>query len=137
MIFSSSVSSDYITIQRAGDNTVIAHGVTPLTINYLSTDGNLKVHINTNAACSTQNTARISSVVQLCGCLNPIKYPPTDINVNLGINTLSTVQWAGDYNVTKGYLHGALCIYSSSIATDYITIRKASDKTIQYQTLVP
>ncbi len=137
LIFSSSVSADYITIQRDGDNTVIAHGVTPLTINYLSSDGNLKVHINTNAACATQNTARISSVVQLCGCLNPIQYPPTDINVNLGMNTLSTVQWAGDFNVTKGYLHGALCIYSSSIATDYITIRKASDKTILVSNLSP
>ncbi len=130
LIFSSSVPTDYITIRSAAGNAVIAHGLTPLEVNYVAAYGLLKVNINTNAACGTQTSSRLSSVVVLCGCLNPIKYPPSNINVNLGLNTLSTVQWAGDYNVTQGYLHGALCIYTSSVATDFITIRKASDKTI-------
>ena len=130
LIFSSSVPTDYITIRRASDNAVIAHGVIPLTINYVAAHGDLKVNINTNAACATQTVVRISSVVVLCGCSNTLKYPVLDINVNLGINTLSNNQWAGDYNVTRGYLHGALCIYSSSVGTDFITLRKASDNTI-------
>jgi len=63
-------------------------------------------------------------------CNNTSKFPVSDININLGINTLSNVQYAGHYNVTRGYLHGALCIYSSSVGTDFITLRKASDNTI-------
>jgi hypothetical protein len=64
---------------------------------------------------------------QLGQCDNITLYPINNVTVSLGANTISTNQYAGDYNVTTSYMDGALCIFGSSISTDYITIRRASD----------
>jgi hypothetical protein len=131
LTFSSSVTTDYITLRKASDNALIASGPSPLTIMYLASYGNVEVHINTNVSCGTNFVVtRVSSVNMICGCNNGSKYPSNDIDVVLGVNTLSTIQWAGDYNVTKGYLHEALCTYASSVATDFITLRKVSTNQI-------
>jgi hypothetical protein len=130
LIFSSSISTDYLTIRSATTNAVIAQGVTPLAITYQISYGNLKININSSAACTSQNIARTSSVIANCGCLNTYKYPASDIHVNQGINILTLSQFPGDYNVTQGHLQGSLCIYSSSVSTDVITVRKASDHSL-------
>jgi hypothetical protein len=137
LIFSSSISTDYITIRSLSGNVIIAHGVSPITMTYLSSYGDLKVNINTNATCASETITRISSVVAICGCLNTYKYPVLDIHVNEGNNLLTLSQFAGDYNVTQGQLNGALCIYSSSVSTDFIALRKASDQTLLATGLTP
>ncbi|MBK9736472.1 MAG: hypothetical protein IPO92_16545 [Saprospiraceae bacterium] len=125
LVFSSSVVGDYITLRKTSDNSVVAAGLSPLTILYFVADGNLKVHINTNVACGTENAARVSSVLMTCGCNNSVKFPISNVSLTQGENTIATNQWAGDYNVTQSYIDGSLCTYASSVATDYITLRHA------------
>jgi hypothetical protein len=137
LTFSSSISTDYITIRKASDNTLIVHGLSPVSLVYHTSYDSLEMHINTSAACTFQNTPRIASVNTICGCNNTFLFPNYEISVSLGDNTLSTIQWAGDFNVTKGYLEGALCTYSSSNSSDFITLRKASNNVILASGITP
>ena len=130
LVFSSSVSSDFITLRKSSNNDVIAAGPSPLTILYFAADGNIEVHINTNAACGTENSARVSSVLMTCGCNNAVKWPTANFNLTQGLNTIATDQYAGDYNVTTGYIDGSTCTYASSEGTDFITLRNATSNII-------
>ena len=137
LIFSSSILTDYITLRKASDNAFIASGPSPVSILYLASYDSVEVHINTNIACGTENAPRASSVAVLCGCNNTVKWPVADLYMSLGVNTLATNQWAEDYNVTFGYIHGALCTYTSSVATDFITLREAATNHIIASGLTP
>ncbi|AWI25787.1 fibronectin type III domain-containing protein [Flavobacterium pallidum] len=57
-IFSTSVSTDYVTITNAAGTVVYASGSTPLTWLSGSNSGVLRYYVHTNASCGTQNTAR-------------------------------------------------------------------------------
>ena len=64
-------------------------------------------------------------------CDNGVQFPPgSSISVVCGTNLISSAQWAGDYNLTKAYPDQSYLTFSSSVATDLITIRKASDNTV-------
>ncbi|MBK8698505.1 MAG: LytTR family transcriptional regulator [Saprospiraceae bacterium] len=135
--FSSSVTTDFLTIRKASDNSVIASGITPLSIVYDVSFGNLEMHINTNPACGTENVNRITALLVECGCNNSIQFPPGIFSLALGLNTITSSQWAGDYNVTTNYLDGAFCTFTSTVNTDYITLRKSSDNAILKMGLTP
>jgi hypothetical protein len=129
LTFTSSTSSDYITIRKASDNTLLGHGISPVSIMYYAVYDSLEMHINTSGACGTENSTRIANVYMVC-CNNSFQYPSNDVSLTLGSNTITTSQYAGDYNVTTGYVDGSLCIYTSSVPTDFITLRKASDNIV-------
>jgi hypothetical protein len=137
LTFSSTINTDYITIRKASDNTILAHGATPVSMMYNIAYDSLEMHINIDMSCGTQNATRLVSVNVLCGCNNTEIYPANDVTISLGKNTISTSQYAGDYNITRGYLDGSLCIYSSSIAADFITIRKAENNQILVSGITP
>ncbi len=124
---SSSVNTDYITVRKASDNTVIIHGNTPLNLPYLSSYGNIEIHVNTNSSCGTQNSPRTITVLKPCGCDNTNNYPSGLKVVNCGVNTIETDIVAGDYFVTTGYLDNKQIKIESSNTTDFITLRKAFD----------
>jgi len=130
LVFSSSVAGDYITLRRAGDNAVITSGVSPLMILYVAGDGDIEIHINTDAACGTSATTRASYVHMTCGCNNGVLFPTGNVPITEGMNIITATQWAGDYNVTTGYIDGSACTFSSSVSTDYITLRQANTNTI-------
>ncbi|MBK9737127.1 MAG: hypothetical protein IPO92_20115 [Saprospiraceae bacterium] len=50
-IITSSVNTDYITIRKASDNTLITHGFGPINFNYLSSFGNIEILINQHSLC--------------------------------------------------------------------------------------
>lgn len=130
LVFSSSVASDYITLRRVADNAVIASGVSPLTILYVAGDGDIEVHINTDEACGDSATSRASYVHMTCGCNNSVLFPAGNVPITEGMNIITATQWAGDYNITTGYIDGSACTFSSSVSTDYITLRQASTNSI-------
>ena len=137
LTFSSSIPTDYITVRKATDNTLIASGLSPMSMLYFASDDSLEVHINTNAACGTQASPRVSSVFMVCGCNNVTQYPLGITSLSSGLNTISTAQWAGDYNLTTGYIEGSLCTYTSSVSSDYITLRNAANNLIIATGLTP
>jgi hypothetical protein len=72
--FTSSVTTDYITITNQGGTAVLASGLTPLT--WVSNfAGVIRYHINTNSSCGTQNTSRVRSITCATptGCNAPIQ----------------------------------------------------------------
>ncbi len=135
--YGSSVATDFLTIRKTSDNAVIAFGVTPLSIVYDVSYGNIEMHINTNGTCGTENVNRITNVLVECGCNNTFQFPAGIFSLTTGLNTIATNQWAGDYNVTTNYLDGAFCTYASTVNTDYITLRKSSDNAILKTGLTP
>jgi len=83
--FRSSVATDFLTISADNGLTAAAAGTTPLT--WVSTvTGVIRFHINTNAACGTQNTSRTTSIV--CG----IQSTDTPDYVNLQFPFTATTQ---------------------------------------------
>ncbi|MFP9100387.1 fibronectin type III domain-containing protein, partial [Flavobacterium sp. RHBU_24] len=54
--FSSSVTTDFITITNSTGTTVLAYGTTPLVWNTGENSGNFRYYFHTNSACGTQNT---------------------------------------------------------------------------------
>lgn len=137
LVYASSVATDYITIRKRIGNAVVAHGSSPLTMMYLASYDSLEVHINTNVACGNENQERVISCVMTCGCNNGTFYPSNVISLTEGINTIATNQYAGDFNVTTGYIDGAALKYTSSAPEDYITLRRASDNFIIATGLTP
>ena len=75
--FTSSVTTDFITITNQGGTTVLASGLTPLIWNSNFT-GIIRYHINTNANCGIQNSPRVRSikcsVATGCNAPNTIVY---------------------------------------------------------------
>ncbi|WP_333876483.1 T9SS type A sorting domain-containing protein [Flavobacterium sp.] len=126
--FTSSVATDFFTISTDGGATSAASGTQPLT--WVSTlTGTIRVHINTNITCGTQDASRTTNVI--CGtlCTNGYQYPTTP---NSGIleattcdgttvNVLTTDSWPGEYSLVQVYAANTYT-FSSSVATDYITI---------------
>ncbi|MFM2392926.1 MAG: hypothetical protein RLZZ546_908, partial [Bacteroidota bacterium] len=63
-------------------------------------------------------------------CNNPFKYPSNTITTGYGNTIITTQQWAGDYNTTSGYAQNDVLTFSSSIPSDFITLRRASNNQI-------
>lgn len=66
--FTSSISTDFITITNAAGTAVLASGLTPLTWLSGTTSGVIRYHLNTNSSCGTQNTNRVKSIQ----CTTPV-----------------------------------------------------------------
>lgn len=60
--FSSSVTTDYITITNTDGSVIYAQGVTPLVWNSGSVNGVLRYYLHNNANCATENVNRVRSI---------------------------------------------------------------------------
>ncbi|WP_284652217.1 T9SS type A sorting domain-containing protein [Flavobacterium terrisoli] len=129
--FTSSVATDFFTISTDGDLTAAASGTQPLS--WVSTvTGSVRVHINTNITCGTEDVDRSTNVI--CGtlCINGGLYPnatltPTTCDGST-LNVLTTDSWAGEYSNIEVFSANTYT-FSSSVATDYITITSADGLT--------
>jgi hypothetical protein len=137
LTFSSAITTDYITIRKANDNTLLVHGITPVSLLYETSYDSLEMHVNANAACGTQNLAREVYVNVLCGCNYTAQWPTNTVTILEGINTVTTNQFAGEFSLTTGYQDEAYCTFASSVTTDYLTIRRASDNAILASGITP
>lgn len=60
--FTSSVTTDFVTITNANGTAVLASGTTPLIWLSGTNNGVIRYHLNTNSSCGTQNTNRAKSI---------------------------------------------------------------------------
>jgi hypothetical protein len=129
--FTSSVGTDFYTISTDGGVTSAASGTQPLT--WVSTvTGVIRVHINTNITCGTQNVNRTTGIVCGVPCLNGGLYPNATYTPatcdGTTVNVVAADSWAGEYSNIQMFSANSYTI-SSSIATDYITIANAAGTT--------
>ncbi len=121
--FTSSVATDFFTISTDDGLTSTVSGTQPLT--WVSTvTGEIRVHLNTNIACGTEDVERITNVI--CGtlCLNGYLYPADTLIFDLcnGTEEVFTQDtWPGEYSNIQVYASNNYT-FSSSVATDYITL---------------
>lgn len=130
--FTSSAAGDNITI-RSGSPTgpVVGFGTTPLTVANNFT-GTLYAHWNL-AGCGTQSTCR-TTTVQCLSCLpcqNTSQFPSTAVSLNPtnttgAAQTITTCNFAGDYFALTNVLSGKSYTLTSSVSTDFFTVRVGS-----------
>ncbi|MCF6128700.1 T9SS type A sorting domain-containing protein [Flavobacterium sp. AS60] len=130
--FLSSVATDYLTVSTDSGTTAVTSGTTPLS--WVSTvTGDIRVYINTDSACGTEDVDRETSVICGTPCLTGTLYPAATYDVPVcdgtTVNVVATDSWAGEYsniNVfdTNDY------VFSSSVATDYLTVASADGLTV-------
>jgi len=108
--FSSSVTTDYITITNAAGTTVLAQGVSPLVWNSSANSGVYRYYLHTNASCGSQDTNRSRFVACQTqgGCADP-----TNINIIFATATSASFLWtAANPAPANGYQY-----YISTSAT--------------------
>jgi len=101
--FTSSVSTDYITITNSTGTSVLASGITPLVWNSTATSGVIRYHLNTNANCGVQNTSRIRSIT----CMNASSCnPPTQLFTDPESATVVNIAWVAAIPApSNGYIY--------------------------------
>ncbi len=126
--FSSSVATDYITISDAAGTVSYVAGTTP--VNWTATyTGVARFYTHTDSACGAASACRTKSVActtAIPGCLAAVNglYPaatftPTCTGAAQSITTCGFASEYSNVNVVSGNSY----TFTSSIATDYITIR--------------
>ncbi|WP_026704681.1 fibronectin type III domain-containing protein [Flavobacterium soli] len=124
--FSSSVSTDFITITYPTGATVYASGQTPL-VWIGNSSGNIRYYLHSNANCGSESISRVKSIKcggdVIGGCTDGDLYPTNTYTPTCtgSLELIANDSWAGEYaniNVTtnKNYT------FSTSAVSDYITI---------------
>ncbi|MEI6411652.1 MAG: HYR domain-containing protein [Bacteroidota bacterium] len=127
--FTSSAAGDNITI-RSGtpSGPVVGFGFTPLTVTNNFT-GTLYAHWNT-AGCGSQSTCRTTTVQYLgvATCQNTSQFPSSAVslattNSTGAAQTVTSCNFAGDYYQLTNVVSGKSYTLTSSVATDFLTVR--------------
>lgn len=130
--FSSSVGTDWITVRVGTFNGAIlgqgagAVAVTP------STTSPLFIHNNTDASCGTNTTCRVSSVqCTNCLCQNGSQFPSTAVSLNPtnasgALQIVTSCNFASEYFVLTNVLSPKNYTITSSVGTDWLTVRVGS-----------
>ena len=129
--YTSSVATDFYTLSTDNGLTAVASGPQPLT--WVSTvTGVLRVHLNTNIACGTQETDRTTTVICGTACLNGVLFPADTYTPatcdGTTVNQIVDNAYAGEYSNVNVFSTNSYT-FSSSVATDYITIATADGTT--------
>lgn len=128
----SSVATDWVTIRHTtAAGTVVSFAVQGT--NWVApVSGTYYAHFSTNSTCGTNTTCRTTSVTTVSGCTAPSGCSNTSSFGSATINTagtavtISTCSYAGEYSTISGAVSGQTLRFTSSVATDYITIRSGS-----------
>lgn len=129
--FTSSVSTDVITIHSGtSSGPIIAFGTTPLTYANGYT-GTIYAHWNTpgcgsESACRTTTVQCTSCSAGPSPCTNTSSYGSATINTAGAVVTISTCSFAGEYSTISGAVAGQTLKFTSSVATDYITVHSGT-----------
>jgi hypothetical protein len=123
----SSVATDWITIrQGTAGGALIASGNSPLTWNS-TVAGTYYVHINTNSSCGTSATCRnVTLRRNTPACTNTSPFGTAVAPTSGATVTVSTCNFASEYNEITGVAAATTYISASSVATDYITVRQGT-----------
>jgi hypothetical protein len=123
----SATSTDWITIrQGTAGGALIASGASPLTFNS-TVAGTYFIHINTNSSCATAGTCRNVNIRRnIPACTNSTPFGTVAAPINGATTTITTCNYAGEYNEITAVAAATTYISSSSVAADYITVRLGS-----------
>lgn len=125
-VFTSTIATDFLTI-RSGTPTgpVVAFGTQPIT--WISAfTGAVYVHVNTDPACGTASACRNITATVPFGCLNTTSYGSQTLPAAPGSFPTITCNFAGEYGTWSGAQVGKKYIFTSTIATDYLTVHTGS-----------
>lgn len=130
--FTSSVASDYFTLSTNDGVSAVFSGVQPLT--WISNfTGNLRVHLNTNSSCGTEDVDRVTNVICGTTCLNGGLYPTATFTPatcdGATVNEVANDSWAGEYSNIQVYASNSY-VFASSVGTDYLTVSNESGTTV-------
>jgi hypothetical protein len=123
----STVATDYFTV-RSGSATgpVVAAGNTPL-VWTANTTGSYFIHCNANAGCANQNSCRnITMGCYLPGCANTSAWGSAVAPAVTVTNVISSCNYAGEYGTVTSVVAGNVYRSSSSVGTDFFTIRSGT-----------
>ncbi|MFZ1785910.1 MAG: hypothetical protein WAU23_11965, partial [Ferruginibacter sp.] len=130
-----SIAGTFITIhQGSSGGPVIASGVTPLAFT-TTVAGTYYSHWNTNSACGTASscmTTAITYIADACappppsGCTFISSFGSGAISPVGAITTISTCSFAGEYSTVTGAVSGQTLRFTSSVATDWITVHSGT-----------
>lgn len=130
--FDSSIATDFVTIRSGSPGgAVLGFGTQPLSVANTFT-GTIYAHWNSSAACLSDVTCRQTRVrCASCGgggCINGTQYPSTPVAIDPsgGLVQISSCSFAGEYSVITGAVAGQTLAFTSSVATDYITVRSGT-----------
>lgn len=124
----SSVGTDYITIrQGTSGGAVIAFGPTPLTWT-ATVAGTYYMHVNSNSACGTVSACRTTVIGRPLppSCTNNSSFGSGTAPSPGNVITITTCNYANEYATVSGVVAGNTYSSSSSIGTDYITVRSGT-----------
>ncbi|MDI1353478.1 MAG: T9SS type A sorting domain-containing protein [bacterium] len=123
----STVGTDYFTVRSGVANgPVVAMGQTPL-VWTANTNGSYYIHCNTNSACGIDYSCRTTYLGCMgAACQNLSSFGSALAPVYGASVTVSTCNYAGDYATVNSVVAGNIYVSSSSIPTDYFTIRSGS-----------
>ena len=123
----SATTTDWVTIrQGTAGGAIIASGASPLTFNS-TVAGTYFIHINTNSSCATAGTCRNLSIRRnIPACTNSSLFGTVAAPINGATSTITTCNYAGEYNEITAVAAATTYISSSSVATDYITVRQGT-----------
>jgi hypothetical protein len=124
----SSVGTDYITIrQGTSGGAVIAFGPTPLTWT-ATVAGTYYLHVNSNSTCGTISACRTTAIGRPLppSCTNNSAFGSGTAPSPGNVITITTCNYATEYATVSGVVAGNTYSSSSSIGTDYITVRSGT-----------
>lgn len=125
--FTSTIPTDHITIRSAATNQILSFGIGQAVMVYQDFYGNIEMHINTDAYCNTESSARDAYVLSPPCCDNAFMHPFLLVTIDsCGNNIINNNQESGQFNTTAGYIDDKVYTFKSSIATDRITLRRSS-----------
>lgn len=123
----STVATDFITIrQGTPGGVVVASGTQPVTFN-AAVSGTYYIHVNTDNSCGTQTACRdITMSVTVPACTNTVDYGVEDAPQLPGTSAMIGCTYAQEYNTWNNFIAGVQYEVSSSVATDYLSIRQGT-----------
>ncbi len=127
----SSISSDWVTIRHTTSSGTMVSFAVQGTNWVAPVSGTYYAHFSTNSSCGSNTSCRATSVTTVSGCApatcaNTSPYGSATINSNGGSVTISTCSYAGEYSTISGAVSGQTLRFTSSVASDYITVRSGS-----------
>ncbi|HKR05411.1 MAG TPA: HYR domain-containing protein, partial [Bacteroidia bacterium] len=129
-----SIANTFITIrQGTSSGPVVASGRTPL-IWTSTVAGTYYSHWNTNNSCGTASSCMTTTIGFVgsspcsgsSGCTFSSSFGSATIPANNNVVTISTCSFAGEYSTISGAVSGQTLRFTSSVATDFITIHSGT-----------
>jgi len=125
-------TANYITIHEGTPGgPVLGFGTAPVTVT-CTVSGPLYLHYNTNAACGTSGSCNTGTVQCITcpaappGCTFASSFGSATIPASNVVVTISTCSFAGEFSTINGAVNGQTLRFTSSVATDWITIHSGS-----------